>query len=320
MRFGLRAYVAVLLLVAGIVGLGYRAADRWWASIGCFARPPAGFFLAYCAAPQFGNFEHGAYYFNLEPEAVGSLKRSDVIFFGTSRAQLALSTHALSDFFRKRSISFYLGGFGYNEGGAFPLALIRKHQPRPKAVVVMADPFFRNQTTPHIRVTQRLRWRVVPELYEFAQKKVFIEAGSWFCDMRPTACEATDFIIYRAREDGMWQSFRFDLTPKFLVGEQGATTFTAAMAAADVDFAEGFIAATGVAKTCVVVSAAPSGSVNSNGYVAEIGKLLNVRVSLPKVQGLTTFDGSHLTPESAERWSTALMSDIGEMLARCARD
>jgi hypothetical protein len=319
MRWSLRAYLVAFVMAAGIVGLGYRAVDRWWASIGCFPQAPAGHFLAYCSAPQFGDYEHGAYYFNLEPEAVASLKRSDVMFFGTSRGQFALSTRALSDFFSKRGIAQYLFGFGYNEAAAFPLALIREYRLRPKAIVVLADPFFRNQTTPHIRVTQGFRWRVVLELYEFVQKQAFIRAGSWLCGARPSLCESAEPLVYRSRQDGSWQRFRFDLAAKFAVSDQSAITYTAAMAAADVDFAEQFLAATGVPKACVVLSAAPSASVNSDAYVAQMGKLLGVRVSLPRPEGLTTFDGSHLTRESAERWSAALLADVGETLSRCAR-
>jgi hypothetical protein len=288
--------------------------------VGCVARPPAGQFLAYCAAPQFGDYEHGAYYFNLEPDAVARLKQSDVMFFGTSRAQLALSTRAWSDFFRARGVSAYLAGFGFAEAGAFPLALIRKFELKPKAVVVLADPFFKNRSSPHIRVTQPLRWRVVPEMYEFVQKKLFIAAGARFCDMRPASCATTQAIVYRSRDDGAWRPSNFDLAPKFVVGEQaGSGSFTADMAAADVEFAERFIAATGVPKSCVVLSAAPSPLVNSDAYVAEMGKLVGVSVALPKVRDLTSFDGNHLTPESAERWSAALLSEIGETLARCAR-
>jgi hypothetical protein len=320
MRFRLRAYLAAFILAAAVVGLSYRGADRWWNSLGCFARPPAGQFLAYCGAPQFGDYEHGAYYFNLEQAAIARLKQSDVVFFGTSRAQLALSTRAWSDFFRARGMSAYLAGFGFNEAGAFPLALIRKYDLKPKAVVVLADPFFRNRSSAHIRVTQPLRWRIVPEMYESVQKKLFIAAGARFCDMRPAACVTTKPIVYRSRDDGAWHPSNFDLAAKFVVSEQGASgNFTAAMAVADVDFAERFIAATGVGKPCVVLSVAPSASVNSDGYVAEMGKLLGVRVVLPKLADLTTFDGSHLTPESAERWSAALLSEIGETLSRCTR-
>ncbi|MDQ8726425.1 hypothetical protein [Bradyrhizobium sp. LHD-71] len=318
MRTSLRAYLAMFIVAAGIVGLGYRAVDRWWASIGCYPQAPAGYFLAYCASPQFGNFEHGAYYYNLEPEAVASLKRSEVLFFGTSRAQFALSTRKLSDFFASLGIAPYLLGFGYNEAGAFPLALIREYELKPKAIVILADPFFRDWSTSHIRVTQYFRWRVITELYEYLQKQAFIQVGSRLCGLRPSLCETTDPVVYRSKSDGWWRPVRFDFARQSAVGQEAAITYTAAMASADVAFAERFLAATGVSRSCVVLSAAPSASVNSDAYVTEMGRLLGVRVSLPRLDGLTSFDGSHLTPASAERWSAALLADIGKTVSACA--
>ncbi|ETR76454.1 hypothetical protein X566_17680 [Afipia sp. P52-10] len=54
-------------------------------------------------------------------------------------------------------------------------------------------------------------------------------------------------------------------------------------------------------------------------YLTEIGRLLGVRVALPKLDGLTSFDGSHLSADSAERWSAALLREIGDTLESCAK-
>jgi hypothetical protein len=320
MGWSARLYLMVFLGVAVAAGLGYRAVDRMWASLGCFQPPPDGHFVAYCASPQFGDYEHGAYYFGLESKAVEHLKHADVILFGTSRAQFALSTRALSAFFADRGVAHYLFGFGYNEAAAFPLALIREHGLRPKAVVILADPFFKNTSTPHIRVTARLRWRFVAEYYEFLQQRMLIQVGSWVCRRQPALCETREPVVYRSVQDGAWRPYRFNLTPQFAVGRQRleAHTYTAAMASADVEFAERFIAATGVPRSCVVLSAPPTAGMSLDAYVRELGRLLGVRVSLPNVNDLMTFDGSHLVPESAERWSAALLEDIDKAISACA--
>jgi hypothetical protein len=35
------------------------------------------------------------------------------------------------------------------------------------------------------------------------------------------------------------------------------------------------------------------------------------------VEGLGTLDGSHLTPQSAERWSSAIMAQMAQTLSHC---
>jgi len=317
MRWSPQRYLAVFLLVAGVVGLAYRAVDRGVGSLPCLARPPSGHFLAYCESPQFGDFEHGAYYYKLEPEALERVKRADVIFFGSSREQIALSTRAFRDFFKQQRIAPYLFGFGYNEQAAFPLALIQREQLKPKAIVVLADPFFQDRSTPHVRVNQWLRWRVVPEFYEFAQKKLFIMIGERVCSLWPDRCTPAPQLVFRAKGDGAWLLHNFDHSAASPVGGGAFFTFTEAMAAPDLAFAERFIAATGVPRDCVILSAAPTNSMRAEGYVKEMGRLLGVKVSLPAVDNLSVSDGSHLTPESAERWSAAVLADMRDTLARC---
>jgi hypothetical protein len=318
MRWNLRRYIVVFLLVALMVGLAYRVVDRGVASLHCLARAPEGHFLAFCLSPQFGDFEHGAYYYKLEPEAVAGLRRADVIFFGSSRQQVALSTRAFTDGLRQLGIAPYLFGFGYAEQGAFPLAIVQSENLKPKAIVVLADPFFQNRSTPHVRVNQWLRWRVITEFYEFGQKKLFIEIGARVCSAWPSLCTPAPQLVSRSKNDGTWRLHNFDYSKPNVIAGSGFFTYTAEMAAADRVFAERFIAATGVPRECVILSAAPTNSIRAEGYAKEMGRLLGVKVSLPLVEGLSVMDGSHLMPESAERWSAALLADIGDTLKRCA--
>jgi len=318
MRWNLQCYLALFLLVAGVAGLAYRAIDRGVTSLHCLAEPPDGYFLALCESRQFGDFEHGAYYYDLEPEALEHLRRADVIFFGSSRGQIALSTQAFKDFFKRQRLVPYLFGFGYNEQAAFPLALVQRENLRPKAIVVLADPFFKDKSTGHVRVNQWVRWRVIPELYEFTQKKLFIDVGARVCGTWPGLCVPAPPLVFRSRENGAWLPQNFGYSTPSPIGGAGYLTYTEEMAAPDRTFAEHFISATGVPRDCVVLSAAPTNFIRAEGYVKEMGRLLDVKVSLPALESLSVSDGSHLTPESAERWSAALLTDIGETLKRCS--
>ena len=145
-----RRYLALFIAVSFIVGLSYRVINRGIDALVCYHDRPADKFLAFCAAPSFGDFEHGAYYYDLVPAAVTHLRAADVLFLGSSRAQFALSTNSVRRYFADRGIRPYLLGFGYNEGGGFALSIILKHRLKPKAIVVLADPFFRNQTSGEI--------------------------------------------------------------------------------------------------------------------------------------------------------------------------
>ncbi len=281
MRWNLRRYIVVYLLVAAVVGLAYRIVDRGVASLHCLAPPPEGHFLAFCLSPQFGDYEHGAYYYRLEPDALAELRRADVVFFGSSRQQVALSTRAFKDFFGKLGVAPYLFGFGYAEQGAFPLAIVQNEKLKPKAIVVLADPFFQDRSTPHVRVNQWLRWRVITELYEFGQKKLFIEIGARVCGVWPDLCAPAPQLVFRSKKDGEWLLHNFDYSKPNAIAGPAFLTYTAEMAAADRAFAERFIAATGVPRDCVILSAAPTNSIRAESYARGMGRLAGVKIPPP---------------------------------------
>jgi hypothetical protein len=48
-----------------------------------------------------------------------------------------------------------------------------------------------------------------------------------------------------------------------------------------------------------------------------IAKALGLDLIAPEVQGLKTFDGSHLDRQSAERWSKAFFEAAGPRIRQC---
>src|SRR5690349_12039247 len=91
-RKSLLAYLFVFAVVSVTAGLSYRLLDWGLDVIGCKQYKQPGAFLAFCESPRYGDYEHGAYYFDLEPEAIEALKKAEVLFLGNSRAQFAFST------------------------------------------------------------------------------------------------------------------------------------------------------------------------------------------------------------------------------------
>src|SRR5262245_22071711 len=64
-----------------------------------FSCPAEGYgsdrFLEYCQADGYGDYDHGALLFGLEPEAEQSARDAEVVFLGNSREQFAFSTAAV---------------------------------------------------------------------------------------------------------------------------------------------------------------------------------------------------------------------------------
>ena len=48
-----------------------------------------------------------------------------------------------------------------------------------------------------------------------------------------------------------------------------------------------------------------------------IARALDLNLIAPQMEGLITFDGSHLDESSSERWSTAFMEVAGSQIQTC---
>src|SRR5690242_16280065 len=97
----LSANPGLYILVLSLTILGAAALKTGSESI--FACDGQGYvqdrYLAYCHAPGYGDYEHGAFWFGLEPGATTFAVRANVLFLGDSRMQHAFSTRATAEWF-----------------------------------------------------------------------------------------------------------------------------------------------------------------------------------------------------------------------------
>jgi hypothetical protein len=69
-------------------------------------------------------------------------------------------------------------------------------------------------------------------------------------------------------------------------------------------------------RDCVLLTIVPYAATR-RAEAQAIAASVGMRLITPKVDGLTTFDGSHLDPASAERWSTAFFEAAGDRITQC---
>ncbi len=207
-------YIAIILAV--IMGsYAYKLRTE-----GIFSCPADGYaatwYLSYCHTPGYGDYEHGAFWFGLEPSLQDSVAHADVLFLGNSRMQLALSTATTADWFAAASARHYLMGFGYGENVAFARELLRKFKPQAKIYVINIDRFFESfETVPAKTV---LRDQAAPLRYEV--KHLWQLVHRPICRALPAAC-GKHYVIFRSRDtehtacrvSASFKARRFPTTP-----------------------------------------------------------------------------------------------------------
>ena len=143
----LRPILYILIVLCGIIGpfLFKLRAN------GIFACPADGYadnhYLAYCQATGYGDYDHGAFWFGLEPMAEHSAVKADVLFLGNSRMQFAFSSQATNQWFSSLPARHYLMGFTFTENMMFTAPLLSKLRPKATAYVINVDRFFEDTET-----------------------------------------------------------------------------------------------------------------------------------------------------------------------------
>ena len=206
--FALFALLVGTLSYAAHLGIGSRTCD--WRD----AR--AGYFLAYCSAPAFGDYEHAAHFLDLEPNATKHLEKAQVIFLGNSRAEMAFSTVATQDFFRAHPVPYYVLGFGYDEKSEFALKVLRKFRPPIKLLVINTDPFFEPGWLSPAAKGADLS---VKAYVAHFTKKIVAPLQQAFCRAMAEWCMPRSMSLYRAEANGMWNTI--DAFQDFARGKPG---------------------------------------------------------------------------------------------------
>ena len=305
----LTLYISLVLLAA------FASYAYWLKTRSIFACQAPGYsadrYLAYCGGGNYADFEHGAFYFNLEPPALDNARKADVLVIGNSRIEVALSNDATADWFKRAAASYYLLGFSYNENMVFTDDLLRRMEPRAGVFIVNVDDFFDRRVTAAAKsiledpadARSRYKWK------RFAQS-----LHKPICGALPFLC-GRKFVVFRSRETGAYYKIPGDepVIARNAVSydptvDQAAVKDSTARA---IDFLKQFAKG-----RCVILTDVPFPQTNI-GDAEAIAAGVGLPLVAPRLDGLSTSDGYHLDRVSADRWSRAFLEAAGPEIRAC---
>jgi hypothetical protein len=298
-----------LLVLLGSIALAFLVRLR---TDGIFACPADGYgtsgYLAYCQASDYGEYDRGAFWYGLQPEARRHAAAADVLFLGSSRMQFGFSTPATSEWFAAARADHFLLGFSHDENVRFTEPLLARLGPRPRAYVINVERFFEGQLTLPARAI--LQDDDAPRYWK---KWLWQRVHAPACTAVPVLC-GNQVSFFRETRHGAWRLNR-------AFGSQYATdvddaTSRMAVSPADVDRARRFLATLPVDQRCIVLTLVPSQETH-RAEAADLAAAVGLELVSPTLTGLRTFDSRHLDLPSAERWSRAFYAAAGPRLRSC---
>jgi hypothetical protein len=301
-------YILILLAACAASFLYQLRADN------IFACPASGYtsdrYLSNCDT-SYGDYEHGAFWFDLEPAAEMSAASADVLFLGDSRMLLAFSTAATTSWFSSASVSFYLLGFYGFENSIFERPLLHKLKPRAEVYVIPVGDFFQPFEAPIAK--NIMRDGAARNLYNVKRNLQFVHKA--ICMKLPTIC-GDRLAVFRSRQTGMWymETSRFN-------GRERQVSYDQQIHEREINDAVAigrtFLSELPVKTECVILTVVPTVDTKlsvANAIASGLGKTLVVPQHLDDLQ---TFDGTHLEQASAERWSEAFFKTAGPQIQKC---
>jgi hypothetical protein len=305
--------LAVLAAVVGAFLFHMREA-------GIFSCPATAYdgntYLGYCQGSAYGDYDHGAVWFGLEPGVREAAAAADVLFVGNSRMQFGFSAPALGRWFEDAGASYYLLGFSHNETAKFTRPLLESLQPEARAYVISVDKFFFERESPpagEVMHGEDVRAR-------YAAKRAWQAPHRLLCGALPLLC-GNEISFYRQRDTGEW---RYDgsngIMSEVIESDRpvyvgGDPKRMAAVAANAREFS-GFLESLGVPRECVILTYIPS-TENNRRLAEAIAMAVGLDLLAPSGEGLRTIDGSHLDRDSAQVFATDFLELAGPRLEAC---
>ena len=299
-------YVSVVL-AAVLASYGY-----WTRTRTIFACPADGYtadrYVAYCDAGNYADYEHGAFWFDLDPSAWGFARNADVLFLGNSRLQVGFSTAATADWFSRASARYYLLGFSYFENALFTEKLLSRMRPDgAKVLVINVDDFFDLSETDPVKSI----WGDPEAEGKYKWKRFWQPVHRSVCQKFGRLC-GSHVVTYRSRETGAYDMRTPHDVRAVSYDESVDKSVVDADTAAAIDFLKRFAQG-----KCVILTMVPSVETKI-GKANAIAKGLGAALVTPGIlEGLKTKDGYHLDQPSAERWSEAFFQAAGPEIHSC---
>jgi hypothetical protein len=306
--------VLYILIILGAVAAGY-VSTLWDGIFACQANGYApDRFVAECSARAYGDYEHGAFWFGLEPTAVDAASRAQVLFLGDSRLQVGFNTAATTNWFAKAATRYYLLGFGWAENVAFVEKLLQKLKPQAKVFVVNVDDFFEKTETPPASLV--MRDTGAQTRYEI--KRLWQRPHRLICSNIPALC-GTSYVVFRSKDTGGYE-IHGDHDAKGHWYRSAPVSYVRVVdyekVASYIASGMDFISRSSVGRKCIIATIIPYPGTKI-GTARAVATGLGLNFIAPELDGLQTFDASHLDRTSAERWTAAFYAAAGPQIRKC---
>jgi hypothetical protein len=305
------AIILFFLSISVVVGYGMGPLSP----NGCRLPPGPEYFVGLCGAQKFGDYEHDAFWFGTEAEAVSNLKKADVIFTGSSRTMFAFSTDEIRSYFASRGLRFFNAGFSGEDQQRFFVGLLRKWNLRPRVLVIGVDPYFDDRISPPADIAMHRRLEFIAAM----AKRVALQIHPLMCGFDLSDCQSGP-TGFRSERDGffVWKDILMPdrEKPRAQVDKLRDVQVNVPLAAIE---ANKFLEAVGLPSKCVVLVPMPTHDIwRKPDPIKQLSEAIGSKyIDADTGSDLFLVDEMHLSFDSAKRFSSQFVKAFDNLKADC---
>ncbi len=236
-------------------------------------------------------------------DAIDHAREADILIFGNSRMPLGLREEFLVPRVEELGLRIYSLGGGHSEQARFPLEVIRKHDLRPRVVIVSGGPHILRDRE---RMSDLAREAMSMTRFDAAKKWLEVEGAWQLRSALHTHLPQVAFfggeipskwIIYRSSRTGWWRPVR-EPPDRYPIGfGEERPNYRALL-----PFASELQQDLEARGAQLVLTVVPYGDTRV-GHLPYLQEELSLPTIVPSFEGLETADGSHLDRESARAFT-----------------
>ena len=277
-----------------------------------------GDFMTACAGIKVDRYAFGSIYLGSQKNAVKNAKTADVIIFGNSRTMRSFSTDAMDNYFKNKGLTYVIFAV---EGASFASAqhTVNKLGLKPKIVMTNTEILYTNVVG-----------KAFSDLVYFPDKyktrfDFFHAAQSlqkWACQ---SGIKRLEDYYCKGRTSAGWRSavtgrFKWELIAEpeknILFSPRSEKNPPNSRLSAILPNAKEFLSNSNFKESCHVLYLVNSPKSEPNLQVALAHEVGALPVYTP-LNGLRSYDNSHLDRPASERWSQAFVKDLDLALDKC---
>jgi hypothetical protein len=287
----------------------------------CMVRPPGpNLTLVSCGDVSSQFYYSGSLYLDIDKELVESLRRADVVIVGNSRTQRTFASRAIEQYFTGKNLRYFVLA-SEGSGFRFTQLILEKIGARPPILLVNNESFYVDVLDDTNRDVVLYPEKFATALSAFYYSKKLQE---WICAsslplLKGFYCRGTAGG-WRGVENGSIffpAGYYPDPPGRILVEVPSETRMN--YFAFYVKNARNFLASPSVKDGCLINYVIPSNN-SSVDLARQMAEEMGAAFVFPSPDNYYTADGSHLVPESSERWSTEFVrladAYVDECIAR----